>query len=112
MQLGYHLFANMKAVSLHKVDALKAEVVEEYKTIIECLKEVHSADIGHLQEVLNREEQALTEVKTALALEEEKRKKVKVEIVEERRRVAEVEEQAILAFKSSKKLKDIKIEFA
>ncbi|EHA8586463.1 hypothetical protein COCNU_scaffold000425G000010 [Cocos nucifera] len=52
------------------------------------------------------------EVKAALVLKEEKRKKAKVEIIKERKWTAKAEERAILAFKSSKELDGIKIEFA
>ncbi|EHA8589503.1 hypothetical protein COCNU_scaffold010320G000020 [Cocos nucifera] len=51
-------------------------------------------------------------LKTALTLEEEKRKKIEVKIIEERRQVAKAVEQAILSFKSLEKLKNIKVVFA
>ncbi|EHA8589502.1 hypothetical protein COCNU_scaffold010320G000010 [Cocos nucifera] len=69
-----------------------------------------STEVGHLQETLKRKEQAMAGLKTALTLEEEKRKKTEVKIIEERRQVAKAVEQAILSFKSLEKLKNIKVE--
>ena len=44
--------------------------------------------IEALQEVLKKEEQTLIELKAALALEEERRKKIEVEIVELKEQVS------------------------
>ncbi|EHA8586232.1 hypothetical protein COCNU_scaffold000110G000100 [Cocos nucifera] len=86
-------------------------MAKEYKVEVEHLKETHSAKVEYLQEALKRDKQASVELKAALALEEKKRKKAKAKIVEERRRVAKAEGQAILSFKSLKELEGIKVEF-
>ena len=95
----------MKAVNLHKAETSKAvEVAREYKTKVEYQNEIHFAKIRHLLKTLQKEEQASVGLNAALALEEGKKKKGEANIVKERKRIVEVEEQAISSFKSLKEL--------
>ncbi|KAG1327668.1 hypothetical protein COCNU_01G016020 [Cocos nucifera] len=113
IELGQHLFTNLEAINLHKTEISRA--IKEAKTIqteaknaraeSECLREAHSTEVGHLQEVLKKEEQVSAILKTTLALEEEKRKKAEVE-------VGTKGERAIKSFRSSKEMEDIKVVFA
>ncbi|EHA8588136.1 hypothetical protein COCNU_scaffold004199G000020 [Cocos nucifera] len=103
----------MEVINLHKIEVSKAikkaktiqEEVKNARAEIECLRKAHSIEIGHLQEVLKKEESASAGLKTTLALEEEKRKKAKVEISVEG-------DRAIKSFRSSKEMEDIKVAFA
>ncbi|KAG1365001.1 hypothetical protein COCNU_12G000010 [Cocos nucifera] len=82
LELDTTFLANVEVVNLHKVEASKAmEVAKEYKAEVEHLKETHSTKVGHLQVVLKREEQASAELKAALALKKERRKKTRIRLL-------------------------------
>ena len=57
------------------------EVAQEYKVEVGHL----SIEVGCLQEAVKREEQAAAGLKAALTSKEEKRKEIKVKIIEERK---------------------------
>ncbi|EHA8588175.1 hypothetical protein COCNU_scaffold004308G000010 [Cocos nucifera] len=112
LELGHYLFAHSKVANLHQVkfsnSLHEAQVeIERVQAKVEHLKTVseeQTAEADHLREVLRREEEVSMELRAALTLSEDKRKKAKEEVGVEK-------ERAVDAFKSSKAMKDIKIAF-
>ena len=85
---------------------------EKYKAKVNYLLKKKSIEIENLQEVAQNAEQTLAKMKEELAMEIERREKAEAEIVEKERQISKAKEQAILDFKTSKELEDIKIDFA
>ncbi|KAG1358662.1 hypothetical protein COCNU_08G001080 [Cocos nucifera] len=107
--MGHQLIANIKAVNIHKDEAAKAiEAAQECKAKVGCL----STEVGHLQELLMREELAMVGLKAMLTSEEEKRKEDEVKIAGEGEQIIEATEKDISSFKSSEEIKNIKVTFA
>ncbi|EHA8586623.1 hypothetical protein COCNU_scaffold000592G000010 [Cocos nucifera] len=71
-----------------------------------------AAKVGVLPEALKKEEQTLIEMKAALALEEEKRKKVEVKIIELKEQISKVKAQAVEEFKVSFEMRDLNVKFS
>ncbi|KAG1362629.1 putative ensconsin-like [Cocos nucifera] len=89
--LGHQLLAHIKMVNCLRSEALKAQkdhqvevnrLQEEKATEVYHLTKEKDVEVRILQDVLKKEEQTSVGLKAALALEEEKRKKVEIEIVE------------------------------
>ncbi|EHA8589433.1 hypothetical protein COCNU_scaffold009787G000010 [Cocos nucifera] len=90
-QEGHQLLAHIKMMNHLRLEALKAQEdhqvevshLQEEKAIeVDRLIKEKAVKVGGLQEALKKEEQTLVGLKAALALEEERRKKVEAEITE------------------------------
>ncbi|EHA8588000.1 hypothetical protein COCNU_scaffold003843G000010 [Cocos nucifera] len=83
----------LKAQENHQ--AVVTHLQEEKVAQVDRLMKENAAEVGVLQEALKKEEQTSTELKAALALEEERRKNVEVEI-------AELKEQVLRQIRKAK----------
>ncbi|EHA8588194.1 hypothetical protein COCNU_scaffold004346G000010 [Cocos nucifera] len=83
-KLGYYLYAHSEVANLRKAEASRAieeaqAKIKKVQVKVEGLSEAsrsHFVEVEHLQEVLRREKQVSAGLKTTLALEDDKWRKI------------------------------------